>query len=295
MRNPLLVVLDWWLRRYWFANRAQLASVISGQPATLVTGASEGIGLAIARRFAAAGHRVVLVARRAELVEQAAAEIRSTYGVEAMALPLDLTHPDAIERIASAVNDRQLYVDVLVNNAAIGLAGPFVRHDAAEVGQLVDLNVKVLSQLMRRFLPEMCVRGRGGVLNVASLGGYTPGPYQAAYYASKAYVIALTRAVAFEVRGQGVRVAALVPGPVNTRFHERMGADNSLYRWLIPASSAEAVARSAFRGFRWGRRVIMPGLFVSPLALAMHITPAILLVPFMGLLLLRQGSSNVRR
>jgi hypothetical protein len=294
MRNPLLVMLDWWLRRYWEPDRGKLETATRGQPATLVTGASEGIGLALARRFAAAGHRVVLVARRAELLEQVAADIRSTYGVEAVALPLDLALTDAVERMVTALAERQLYVDVLINNAGAGLAGPFVQHDAAEVGRLLDLNVKVLTLLMRRFLPDMCVRGRGGVLNVSSLGGYAPGPYQAAYYASKAYVIGLTRAVGFEVRGQGVRVAALVPGPVNTRFHARMYADNSLYRWLIPAGSAEGIARSAFRGFRWARRVIMPGLLTSPLALAMHLTPAVILVPFMGFLLLQRGSDARR-
>jgi short-subunit dehydrogenase len=294
MPNPLLVLLDWWLRRYWFPDRALLEAAQRGRPATVVTGASEGIGLAIARRFAAAGHRVVLVARRPELLEQASAVIGEAHGVEPVALALDLTLPDAAERLAAALAERQLYVDVLVNNAAIGLAGPFAGHDPADVGRLVDLNVRALSLLMRRFLPEMCVRGRGGVLNVASLGGYTPGPYQAAYYASKSYVIGLTRAVAFEVRGQGVRVAALVPGPVNTQFHARMDADNSLYRWLIPASTPQAVARSAFRGFRWGRRVIMPGLFTSTLALAMHITPAIVLVPVMGVLL-RRWTIDARR
>jgi short-subunit dehydrogenase len=291
MRTPFLAVVDWWLRRYWVADASRLAAAARGEPAVLVTGASEGIGLALASRFAAGGHRVVLVARRGELIERIAAEIGATHKVEAVALPVDLAQEDAVERIASAMASHGLYVDVLVNNAALGLAGPFIQHDPAELGRLADLNVKVATQLMRRFLPDMCVRGRGGVLNVASLGGYTPGPYQAAYYASKAYVITLTRAVAYEVRGQGVRVSVLAPGPVNTRFHARMGAENSLYRWLIPAGSAEAVARSAYRWFRWNKRVIMPGLFNSSLALAMHLTPAVILVPFIGFLLKQRGSN----
>ncbi|HXF54016.1 MAG TPA: SDR family oxidoreductase [Hyphomicrobiaceae bacterium] len=294
MQNPLLVMLDWWLRRYWAADPARLETALRGKPVALISGASEGIGLALAHRFAAAGHNVVLVARRAELLEKIAAEIASSYGVEATALPLDLALPDAVERIAAALAERQLYVDVLVNNAGLGLAGPFLDHDPAEIDRLLNVNVKVATALMRRFLPDMCVRGRGGVLNVSSLGGYTPGPYQATYYASRGYLIALTRAVGFETRGQGVRVAVVAPGPVNTRFHSRMGADNSLYRWLIPPGTPEGVARAAVRGFRWGKRVIMPGLLTWPMALAMHLTPAVILVPVMGLLLQQRGGDARR-
>src|SRR5690606_3538883 len=114
--------------------------------------------------------------------------------------------------------------------------------------------------LMRHFLPAMCVRGRGGVLNVASLGGYAPGPYQAAYYASKSYVIALTEAVAWETRGLGVRVAVFAPGPVRTRFHARMGAENALYRWPLPAPSPSLAVVSFVRWIVWFRTGITPAL-----------------------------------
>ena len=118
--------------------------------------------------------------------------------------------------------------------------------------RLLDLNVRALTALTRHFLDGMRVRGRGGILNVASLGGYTPGPYQAAYYASKAYVLSLTEAMAAETAGEGVRVCALAPGPVDTGFHARMGAEGAFYRYLLPPASAEAVARAGYRGFALG-------------------------------------------
>jgi short-subunit dehydrogenase len=131
----------------------------------------------------------------------------------------------------------------------------------------------------------MRVRGRGGILNVASLGGYTPGPYQAAYYASKAYVISLTEAIAAEVAGEGVRMCALAPGPVNTAWHERAGAESAFYRTLALASSARAVAQTGYLAFLLGLRVAITGVFSPFLALAMRIMPHRILLPIVGWLL----------
>lgn len=131
----------------------------------------------------------------------------------------------------------------------------------------------------------MRLRGRGGILNVASLGGYTPGPYQAAYYASKAYVISLTEAIAVETAGEGVRLCALAPGPVNTRFHERMGAESALYRGLVLPASARSVARAGYLGLMLGLRVVVPGLINPFLALALRIMPHRIMVPIVGWLL----------
>ena len=145
--------------------------------------------------------------------------------------------------------------------------------------------MQALTALTRRFLPDMVVRGAGGVLNVASLGGLVPGPYQSAYYASKAYVISLTEGIAWEVRGQGVRVAVVAPGPVETGFHAAMGAEGSLYRYLVPSMMPEAVARSAMRGFRMGRTVIVPGLVASGIAFASWLAPRKLTASVVGVLL----------
>lgn len=278
-------LVDRWLRRHWRADGARIAAVSTGRPAVLVTGASEGIGFALARAFAKPGCTIVLVARSGGALVEAAAEIGRDVSCEAVTLPLDLTRADASDVLSAFLASRGLYVDVLINNAAIGLGGEFIGQTEAELLELVDLDVRALTQLTRRFLPDMCVRGRGGVLNVASLGGYAAGPYQAAYYAAKAYVIALTRAVSHEVRGQGVRVSVLAPGPVETRFHARMGADRAMYRLLLPSMSPRRVARAARRGFVLGHRVILPGLFAAPLALTMRVLPDAVIVPLVGWLL----------
>ena len=143
---------------------------------------------------------------------------------------------------------------------------------------------------MRHFLPGMRARGRGGVLNLASLGGYVPGPYQAAYYASKAYVISLSEAVAAETAGEGVRISALAPGPVNTDFHRKMRSDTSFYRYLVPPTSADAVAAAGYHGFAFGWRVIVPGVLNPILALAMRLLPHRIVIPIVGWLLKPRGA-----
>jgi short-subunit dehydrogenase len=289
-------LLELWLRRRWRPDPAALERWAGMRPAVLVTGGSEGIGLAIARRFAAAGRTIVLVARRPEPLAEAAATIRRAHGADAFHVPLDVTRADAADVIERELTQRGLYVDVLVNSAGIGLAGEFVSQDPHRVAALIDLNVRALALLTRHFMPAMCLRGRGGVLNVASLACYAPGPYQSAYYASKAFVTSLTEAVAWEARGFGVRVAVLAPGPVRTHFHARMGAESAWYRRLMLAAHADSVAWVAVLGFRWGRTVIIPGLVSTFTALAMRLTPHPLLLPIVGWLLKPRGNSrDVRR
>jgi short-subunit dehydrogenase len=250
----------------------------------VVTGGSEGIGYPLARRFAATGRAVMLIARRAGPLERAAAAIRADFEVEAVALPLDVTAPDAIAAIDRALAEHGAYADVLVNSAGIGLAGPFHAQAPEDVMRLVDLNVRALTALTRHYLAGMRARGRGGILNLASLGGFTPGPYQAAYYASKAYVISLTEAIASETAGEGVRISALAPGPVRTQWHDRAGAGAAFYRYLFPASP-EAVARAGYVGWLLGLRVVVPGLLSPFFALALRFLPHPLTTPIMRVLL----------
>jgi short-subunit dehydrogenase len=278
-------LLQLWRRRWWRPDAQALAAYAGLEPMVVVTGGSEGIGYALARRFAKAGNDVMLVARRPEPLRAAADRIRADFKVEAIAVPVDVTAPEAIAAIEAALAAHGAYADVLVNSAGIGLAGPFLDQAPEDVLQLVDINVRALTRLTRHFLGPMRVRGRGGVLNLGSLGGYGPGPYQAAYYASKAYVHAFSEAIAEETAGHGVRVTVLAPGPVNTRFHARMGSEHALYRYFVAPASAQAVARAGYLAFALGLRVLVPGLLNPFFALALRILPHRIVIPIVGLLL----------
>jgi uncharacterized protein len=256
----------------------------SVKPFIVITGGSGGIGKALAARFLEAGNAVLLVARDAARLGDAATAL-STPGLLVSKLALDITTADATQRIDAHLASLDGYCDVLVNAAGIGLAGAFAAQDPASLDRLVDLNTRALTHLTRHFLPPMLARGRGGVLNIASLGGYAPGPWQAAYYASKAYVISLTEALAHECAGQGVRIAVVCPGPVRTAFHKRMGGDTGLYLRLLPIATPEAVARAAYRWFRLGQRVIIPGFIATAVMPAMRILPHRLLSPLVAFLL----------
>jgi short-subunit dehydrogenase len=281
-------LINLWLSRHAEPSPGALEAVGGLKPITVVTGGSRGIGLALARRFARAGRDVAVVARHADLLKAAADGIASDYGVEALTVPLDVTITDAPQRIDAELGAKGYYLDTLVNCAGIGLAGPFVEHTEEQIDALLRLNVEALTRLTRHALPGMLGRGEGGILNVASVGGLIPGPNQAAYYASKAYVVSLTRAVATENSGRGVRMMALAPGPVDTGFHQSMGAELSFYRQLVVALSAKQVAREAYVAYTLGFRLYVPGITAKLLQVAVWIIPHALLLPIMGWLLRRR-------
>lgn len=285
----LLPVLNLWNRRWAKPKADALAAVAGLTPATVVTGASRGVGRVLAQRFAESGDTVVLVARDEAELEKTAKYIRLVCQGRAFVCPLDVTAPGAPQLLHAFLAANALYPNVLVNNAGMGLGGRFDGHAPDDIEKLLTLNIVALTRLMRHVLPGMRDRAKGGVLNVASLGGLCPGPYQAAYYASKAYVISLTEAVASEIAGEGVRVSALAPGPLDTRFHAAMGADDALYRWLVPAMAPEAAANAAWRGFMTWRRVIVPGIIPRGLALAVGLLPHQITVPLIGSLLFPRG------
>jgi short-subunit dehydrogenase len=239
----------------------------------VITGASEGIGRAFARRYAADGRDLLLIARRPGPLAHIAQELRDKHAVRVEALAQDVTAPDALTAIDAALAAASAHCDLLINNAGIGLSGPFLDMPLADVNQLVATNTAAPTRLMHHMLRDMRARRRGGIINLASLAGFAPGPYQAVYSASRAYMLSLSEAVAAEVAGDGVRITAVAPGPVRTGFHNKMGADNDLYRWLIPSLAPETVVGWAMTAHNLGFRVVVPGLLNNILALSLRLMP----------------------
>lgn len=262
-----------------------LAQVAQLKPAVVVTGGSRGLGLAVAERFLSAGSTIVLVARTGDELERAAAAMRPADGRLVSTIVLDVTEPASGPKMQDALSARGLYCDVLVNSAGLGAAGPFDEASPGRLRQVLDLNITALTELTRHMLPGMLARRRGGILNIASLGGAVPGPGQSAYYASKAYVLSLTEALAAECAGQGVRISVLAPGPLDTGFHADMGAEGALYRTLLPTISLRRAAGAAYRGYAMGQTVIVPGLLNRLMYGAVRLLPHPVSVPILKVLL----------
>jgi short-subunit dehydrogenase len=227
------------------------------RPAIVVTGASSGIGRGLARVAARDKSFMVLIGTSQSALDEITAELTAR-GVEAESLRIDLSDSSAGQRIEDVLAERNLYCDVLVNSAGFGVFGPAVTADRDKQVRLVDVNARALTELTLRFLPAMMDRGRGGILNVGSITAYTPGPYMAAYFASKAYVKSFTTALSAEVAGSGVTVTCLNPGVVRTAFFERCAASGTLLFKLAPRWDVERTAEAGWRGFRAGKRVIVP-------------------------------------
>lgn len=228
----------------------------------LITGASSGIGESLARQLAAHGAHLILVARTEDRLHALAAELGARYRVQVHVLPADLNRPGAAAELHAAVQARGLNVDILVNNAGLGGYGEFSTQPSDEIDRMIAVNISALTGLTRAFLPDILARGRGRVLNVASTAAFQPGPLMAVYYATKAYVLSFSEAVAEEVAGSGVSVTALCPGPVQTGFQavSRLGESDLLSgpaRLVI--LSADEVARQGVRGLLVGQRVVVAG------------------------------------
>jgi uncharacterized protein len=224
---------------------------------TLITGASAGIGAALAREFAVHGHELVLVARREQSLIALADAIAGKGALRPTILRADIARPDAAREIAEVLDQRGLEPDVVVNNAGFGLVGPADSLDRAEQLAMIDLNVRALTDFSLTFIDAL-KRHRGGILNVASVAAFMPGPGMAVYYATKAYVLSFSEALHEELKPAGVRVTALCPGPVPTEFQARAGLSAAAFTPLL-TRSAERVARDGYRGLKEGRRVVVPG------------------------------------
>ncbi len=263
--------------------------------AVVITGATQGLGKALAHEFARDGHTLVLVARDKAALSATAAELSKAHKVGVTFVAADLCTIEGCDTVEEALARSGLYADTLVNNAGIMTAEFFQDADPATLRQIVDLNARALVDLTRRFLPGMIARKSGGILNVASVEGFMPVPYQATYAATKAFVLSLTRALAYETMYTGVRVSALAPGAIATAMHDKAGATYSRYMQLFPVMSAEDVARIGYRRFRRGRKTIVMGWFNRLGVFARRIAPDFLVVPIMGWLFrVRDAEGNLQ-
>jgi hypothetical protein len=239
----------------------------------LVTGASSGIGRELARLAAKDHLDVVLVARRRERLQELADELSARHDVHVEVVVADLSVSGSAERVFQAARGRNGVIDVLVNNAGLGVHGLFVETSLDREIETMRVNVLALTELTKHCLPGMIERGRGRIVNVASTAAFQPGPLMAVYYATKAYVLSFTEALAEELTGTGVTATALCPGPTRTEFQETAGfGDVPLLRGPL-VKDAETVARAGWDGAKRGKRVVVPGFANRVVALGARLSP----------------------
>jgi short-subunit dehydrogenase len=243
----------------------------NARPVTVITGASAGIGVALARVFARHGHTLALVARREERLRALADEIAATSDRRPIVIVDDLAAPGAAARIRAALDEHGAEPQYIVNNAGFGLVGPAMARDRAEQLQMIDLNVRTVTELSLAFIDSLA-RHHGGILNIGSVAGFLPGPGSAVYYATKAFVLSFSEALHSELAPRGIRVSVLCPGPVPTEFAERAGVAGGRRAGLM-TQSAEAVAEAGYRGLMRGQRTIVPGLANKLVTLAVRVVP----------------------
>jgi uncharacterized protein len=259
----------------------------NGQKETaLVTGASSGIGLELARVLAANDHPLVIVSRDGEKLKAVAGQLQAEYGLPVSAFANDLSQPGAAEHLWLDVSESNITVDILINNAGIGVYGEFQSESLDALKRMQMLNVVALTALTSLALPGMLARKRGKILNLASVVGYQPGgPRMAVYYATKSYVLSFSKGLARELDGSGVSVTALSPDLTRSSFEEKAGASGTALYRFIPQMSARAVAIAGYRGMMRRHRVVLPGLATKIRAFAGELPPRVIALEVNRLLL----------
>ena len=233
---------------------------MTSKTTALITGASVGIGLELAKQFAAHGHDLILVARNRDALEAAAGTLEGRHGIRATVIQSDLADPNSPQRLFEAVMAEGLRVDILVNNAGFGLGGEFAETDIDRELDMIQVNIAALTYLTKLFMQPMVLRRSGRILNVGSTAGFQPGPLMSVYYASKAYVLSFSQALHEELRDTGVTVTCLCPGSTATEFAERAGISNSRLFTLTGVASAADVASYGYAATMRGERIALPGL-----------------------------------
>lgn len=253
---------------------------------SLITGASAGIGTELARIFASKGHRVALVARRADRLTKLADEITAAGGAAPIVIPCDLEQADAGEKIAAALDAAGVELEYLVNNAGFGVFGNAIERDRVEQLGIIAVNIRTLTDLSLRFSDQL-IRNRGGILNVSSIAGFLPGPGMAVYYASKAYVLSFSEALRRELAPRGVRVTTLCPGPVASEFQARAGFVPGVDSKILDVSAAE-VARQGYRGLMANKRAVLPGFGIKMVPFLLRLFPRGFILAAVGRLQLKK-------
>lgn len=239
----------------------------------LVTGASSGIGLELATLLARDRHDLVFVARSRDRLEAIARGLTEEFGVSVTIFARDLSRPETPTEVARELEERGLRVDILINNAGFGVYGPFAQTPIQRELEMIQVNVTALTHLTKLLLPGMLQRRSGRILNVASTAAFQPGPLMAVYYATKAYVLSFTEALANELAGSGVTVTALCPGPTITEFQKEAGLEATrLFRSALVMKAPE-VARAGYAGMLRGKRIVIPGAANLALVEALRLTP----------------------
>jgi uncharacterized protein len=253
---------------------------------TLITGASAGIGTELARVFASKGHRVALVARRADRLATLAEEIAAGGGAAPIVIACDLEQADAGDKIVAALAAEGVEVEYVVNNAGFGLFGQAIELDRAEQLGMIAVNIRAMTDLSLRFSDHL-IRHRGGILNVGSISGFMPGPGMAVYYASKAYVLSFSEALRGELAPHGVRVTALCPGPVPSEFQARAGFAPGFDSAVLNVSATN-VAKAGYRGLMANKRAVLPGLGIKTLPFLLRLFPRGFILAAVGRFQLRK-------
>lgn len=241
------------------------------QRTALITGASSGIGLELARLFAADKWDLALVARSEGKLKELASELQSAHGITVRVVAADLAKAGAADEVMARLEGVE--IEALVNNAGFGTAGEFTKADLHAQLEMIQVNIAALTHLTRLALPAMVGRRRGAILNVASTAAFQPGPLMAVYYATKAYVLSFSEAIAEELRDSGVTVTALCPGPTATGFASAAQMESSkLFTMTRPAESKD-VARAGYEGMKSGKRIVIPGIRNKVMAQSIRISP----------------------
>ncbi|GMA64347.1 SDR family oxidoreductase [Alicyclobacillus fastidiosus] len=239
----------------------------------LITGASHGIGLELARVFAENGYQLVLVARNSRRLREIKDEFQRTLSTSVDIIAKDLSEPDAPRELFAELTDRNLNIDALVNNAGYGWKGQFAKGNPDTQLDMIDLNVRALTYLTRLALPSMVAAKGGYILNVASTAAFQPGPLMAVYYATKAYVLSFSEAIGNEVREYGITVTTLCPGPTSTEFASRANMSTSRLFQGSGVMDAKTVAKLGYEGMMKGRTIVIPGVRNQVLAASTRFAP----------------------